>query len=71
MLLGVETGDGINSRVADELLLGDGQLVGAFLEGGLQLGFANLPAPHTEHIAGTDQEGRDEGEHIEHSPTPF
>jgi hypothetical protein len=71
MLLGVESGNGINRRVPNDLLLGDGQLVGPLLERRLQLVFADLPAPYTERIPGSDEEGSDEGKYIQHSPAVF
>ena len=71
MLLGVKSGNGINNRVANDLLLGDGQLIGPLLERRLELVFADLPAPQTERIPGSDEEDSDEGEYIEHSPAVF
>jgi len=37
----------------------------------LQLVFADLPAPYTERIPGSDEEGSDEGKYIQHSPAVF
>jgi hypothetical protein len=71
VLLGVESGNGIDGRVTNELLLGDVQLVGLLLERRLQLIFADLPAPQPERIPGSDEKGSDEGKYIQHSPAVF
>ena len=71
MLLGVEAGDGVDGRVAQQLVLDERQLFGSLVQRRLERLFAAPRAARAEQVPGTDEQDGEEGKHIGHGPALF
>ena len=71
MLLGMEACDRVDLRMAQQLVLDEGQLFGALVQRGLERLFTAPCAAATKKVARTDEQDGEEGKRIDHSPTLF
>ncbi len=71
MLLGMEAGDRVDGRVAQQLVLDEGQFFGLLVQRGLERHFTAPRAAGTKKVTRTDEQDGEEGKRIGHSPALF